>query len=366
MRTKQLRIASAFTALAFLSTMGVATIAAAEPGGASATLTTAVSCESTGDPINVTATYSGDISGLAAGDVSVTNGTVSDFAGSGAVYTFTVTAATSGAVTIQIPADVASTTSNSKGNLASNTLNCSFESAADALAITDVAADAGVTTATVTWTTNVAADSSVEYGTTTSYGLTASSSSSVTSHSVGLSGLDADTTYHFRVSSSNGSSTDMSADMTFTTDDASTSEDVDLAFTGADAIKTTAIANNEYADGWSWNVHFTVPTDEDAFRIRFSDWANGSTTFPADGNMRISSPQSSNATSSATAITIDDNNFSDWLYFTGDIAGATAGRQIDLLVEVKIPFGTAPGAYSTSFTAESWPSSATSTATTTP
>ncbi|HEX7793571.1 MAG TPA: LamG-like jellyroll fold domain-containing protein, partial [Vicinamibacterales bacterium] len=57
-------------------------------------------------------------------------------------------------------------------------------------------------TATVSWTTDVLADSQVEYGTTTSYGsLTALDSTFVASHSQSLSGLNASTTYHYRIRS---------------------------------------------------------------------------------------------------------------------------------------------------------------------
>src|SRR5262245_60865667 len=57
-------------------------------------------------------------------------------------------------------------------------------------------------TATVSWTTDVLADSQVEYGTTASDGsLTALDSTFVTSHSQSLSGLSASTTYHYRIRS---------------------------------------------------------------------------------------------------------------------------------------------------------------------
>jgi hypothetical protein len=56
--------------------------------------------------------------------------------------------------------------------------------------------------ATVTWTTNEASDSQVDYGTTTAYGSTTTlNTARVTAHSVALSGLTAGTTYHFRVRS---------------------------------------------------------------------------------------------------------------------------------------------------------------------
>jgi hypothetical protein len=56
--------------------------------------------------------------------------------------------------------------------------------------------------ATISWTTNEPATSDVEYGKETDYGLTASSAELTTNHSLTLSGLEANTAYHFRVKSS--------------------------------------------------------------------------------------------------------------------------------------------------------------------
>lgn len=56
--------------------------------------------------------------------------------------------------------------------------------------------------ATITWTTDEAATSQVEYGENSDYGSTTSLDESlVTSHSVSLSGLEPNTTYHYRVKS---------------------------------------------------------------------------------------------------------------------------------------------------------------------
>ena len=56
------------------------------------------------------------------------------------------------------------------------------------------------TGATITWTTDEASTSQVQYGTTTAYGSTTTENSAlVTGHSQGLTGLLASTAYHFRV-----------------------------------------------------------------------------------------------------------------------------------------------------------------------
>ena len=76
----------------------------------------------------------------------------------------------------------------------------------------------------MTWTTNEASNTQVDYGTTTSYGTSSTLNSSlVTSHSVGLTGLAASTTYHYRVRSSDAAGNlALSSDFTFTTSAADT------------------------------------------------------------------------------------------------------------------------------------------------
>jgi hypothetical protein len=73
--------------------------------------------------------------------------------------------------------------------------------------------------ATINWNTDVPSTSQVQYGTTTSYGSNTPVVSTLMSvHSVGLSGLSAGTTYHYRViSADSGGRSTTSGDFTFTT-----------------------------------------------------------------------------------------------------------------------------------------------------
>lgn len=77
----------------------------------------------------------------------------------------------------------------------------------------------GSSGATITWTTDEASSSQVEYGTTTAYGQsTVQDSTPQTSHSVALSGLSAGTLYHYRVKSADAAGNlAVSGDATFTT-----------------------------------------------------------------------------------------------------------------------------------------------------
>ncbi len=78
------------------------------------------------NPQIVTATFSEAVTGFDASDIQVTNATISSFAGSGATYTFKVSPDGPGAVTVLVPADVA-TDSVSFPNPASNTLSGTAE-----------------------------------------------------------------------------------------------------------------------------------------------------------------------------------------------------------------------------------------------
>ncbi len=74
------------------------------------------------------------------------------------------------------------------------------------------------TAATITWNTDTAASSVVNYGPTTAYGSTSQAAALTAAHSIGLTGLAPNTTYHFQVQSTDGfGQTTSAADATFTT-----------------------------------------------------------------------------------------------------------------------------------------------------
>jgi len=112
------------------------------------------------------------------------------------------------------------------GNLAtSGDYTCTTSAAPDTTppTISNVASS-GITSsgATITWTTDEASDSQVDYGTTTSYGSsTILNATMETSHSEALVGLTASTTYHYRVKSKDADGNlATSGDYTFTTSEA--------------------------------------------------------------------------------------------------------------------------------------------------
>ena len=72
-------------------------------------------------PADVDITFSESVTGFEQGDVTVSNGTVTGFSGSGASYTATITPAANGTVTVDVPANVAINGAGS-GNTASQSL----------------------------------------------------------------------------------------------------------------------------------------------------------------------------------------------------------------------------------------------------
>jgi len=132
---------------------------------------------------------------------------------------------------------------NTYGSTAST--DYTFTTASGTPVITNVQSS-GVTNtaATITWTTDTASDSKVDYGTTTSYGSQQSSASAVTSHSISLTGLTPNTTYHYKCSSTNVYGTGVSSDYTFTTNGPPTISNV----------QATGITSNTAVITWSTNV----------------------------------------------------------------------------------------------------------------
>ncbi|MCP4148467.1 MAG: hypothetical protein GY757_12040 [bacterium] len=112
------------------------------------------------------------------------------------------------------------------------------------------------TTATITWTTDESASSVVEYGTTTSYGSTTTGTTGL-SHSVTLTGLTKDTTYHYKVVSADSSSNESeSGDYTFTTTNVIVSDSIgnavdqdDMDFTFSGDADWEYVTDEFYFDG---------------------------------------------------------------------------------------------------------------------
>jgi phosphodiesterase/alkaline phosphatase D-like protein len=109
------------------------------------------------------------------------------------------------------------------------------------------------TGATISWSTNEPADTQLEYGPTTSYGtLTPLDASLFQSHSVTISGLSANTPYHYRVKSKDAAGNlAVSGDFSFTTAPVDTQPPVISSVTSKNITSTGATitwSTNEPAD----------------------------------------------------------------------------------------------------------------------
>jgi hypothetical protein len=88
--------------------------------------------------IPFTATFSENVTGFTAGDITVSNGTVQNFSGSGTTYTFEVVPTADGTVTVSIAANVAQDAAGN-GNSASNTINLTSDRTAPTVNLTTTA-----------------------------------------------------------------------------------------------------------------------------------------------------------------------------------------------------------------------------------
>ncbi|MEM9535607.1 MAG: Ig-like domain-containing protein [Cyanobacteria bacterium P01_A01_bin.3] len=107
------------------------------------------------DPINssfsVTATFSEATSDFTDTDITATNGSVSNFSGSGTTYTFDVTPIADGVVTVDIASSVA-TDAAGNGNTAADTLSRTFDATAPTVTLTSTAPEPITSTFSVTTT----------------------------------------------------------------------------------------------------------------------------------------------------------------------------------------------------------------------
>ncbi len=201
--------------------------------------------------------------------------------------------------------------------------------------------------ATITWTTDTPATTQVNYGTTSAYGSSSFDGTPKTSHSVTLSGLEEITHYFFQAASGNAVAT-TTATSSFMT--SSTASSTPLEHIETEVIDSNGVANGEWEDGWEWVLTFTVPDNETQFQMRFTDFSSNGDEIAAAGNIRYFTSQSNSATTTGNAVVIDEEGeYADAITLTGDADTSMPGRQVEVRVQVKIPFGTPVGSYTTTF-----------------
>jgi hypothetical protein len=156
--------------------------------------------------------------------------------------------------------------------------------------ISAIASTTNQTTATIVWTTDESASSTVQFGTSSSYGTASTSALLVTSHSILLTGLTAGTIYHYQIRSADASNNvATSSDLTFTTAAAPSIDPVGywpLDETSSSANAVDAIATNT-------GIQTGTPgTSTDVPNVNFTD--PGSRSFNGSNYFTISRPVQNN------------------------------------------------------------------------
>lgn len=134
------------------------------------------------------------------------------------------------------------------------------------------------TEATITWTTNEASTSRVDYGADTSYGTASTSAALVTSHSVTLTGLTAGTTYSFRVQSTDAQGhTATSSNATF-----STASDIAMLVQTGSYTGTGTTSTQDITASFKPDTVFVMPANADPVMWRNRTVWHGRSQFLTD------------------------------------------------------------------------------------
>ena len=109
--------------------------------------------------------------------------------------------------------------------------------------------------------------------------------------------------------------------------------------------KTAAKANSQYVDGWTWRFDLTIwNLAETKLKLKFAQW-QGPAALDAGNNMQFSVNNGTNwfditANNAYPAVGAD---------LTGIDLNPATGRQVSVLVRMKVPVGTKAGNYTSSY-----------------
>ncbi|MFA6004705.1 MAG: fibronectin type III domain-containing protein, partial [Elusimicrobiota bacterium] len=162
--------------------------------------------------------------------------------------------------------------------------------------------------AVIDWTTNEVADTQMEFGLTTAYGQSSTlAAGMVTSHSVGLSGLSANTLYHFRVKSRDAAGNlGVSGDSTFTTLAVVVPVAVNVSPLSASVKATfsqqfTAAVTGTSNTGVTWLVNGIVSGNATVGKITSSGLYTAPAVIPNPATVTVSAKSLADASKSGSA-----------------------------------------------------------------
>ena len=126
-----------------------------------------------------------------------------------------------------------------------------------------------------------------------------------------------------------------------------------LSPSGICSTRSVAVADNSWGNGWQWIFDITVPDEESNFKMKFNDWHNnnGNYSIGVANNMRYYSPQAEIASNAENAIIITqaEQYTASLINLAEDINQNKEGKQIQILVDMKLPEGTPNGSYFTNY-----------------
>ncbi|MBP9847576.1 MAG: hypothetical protein KBD43_16080 [Saprospiraceae bacterium] len=140
---------------------------------------------------------------------------------------------------------------------------------------------------------------------------------------------------------------------------AETTDTVELSVVSIQTIKADATPNNTFENGWKWILDVTLPENETYLQLKFEDWIDGANTIPVANNVRYYSSQALLSKTPTDAVVISSNSFGAIMKIDPDISNDLdtniIGRQIQVVVEMKIPSSSPNGNYSSNYYVQSEP-----------
>ena len=115
------------------------------------------------------------------------------------------------------------------------------------------------------------------------------------------------------------------------------------------ASDTSGVADNSYANGWSFTFNLSTGSGINTTRFKMTDWAlstDSTTTIEVDGNANMT--YTDNTSTSRTYQVHNTYNESEVVYALRDDS-TKSGKQSQVIVYVKIPSGTTSGTYTTTY-----------------
>ncbi|MCX6796696.1 MAG: hypothetical protein NTW06_04345, partial [Candidatus Falkowbacteria bacterium] len=198
--------------------------------------------------------------------------------------------------------------------------------------------------AQIVFQVNSTSTAKINYGLSSAYGSSTAISAvpANTLSSIALGDLQCNRTYHYSIYAENSGAagTDQTTDKTFSTIPCNS-----IILNSLTMPKTAARADNNYLDGWEWQFNITIwNMTETSLKMKFDRWT-GTSTLDAANNMQFSVDNGlswSNITANGVYPVAGVN-------ISGIDNSTDPGRQVKIIVQMKVPVGTLAGTYNSNY-----------------